>query len=115
MTAAACGGVITEPDEKGFIGAQAQTNNTGELTGMYEMVCRALSRPRGSGREALCTDSLYAKHMTTGHWTPRVKRNAHMIRLLRDKWRTLRRARPGEVRIEHVRSHTMVLGNEIAD
>ena len=57
--------------------------------------------------------------MTTGHWTPRVKRNAHMIRLLRDKWQTLRRARPGEVRIEHVRSHTMVyvmvLGNEIAD
>jgi ribonuclease HI len=115
ITAAACGGVPTEPEEKGYIGANAQTNNTGELTGMYEMICRALARPRGSGREALCTDSLYAKHMTTGHWTPRVKRNAGMIRRLRNKWRELRRTRPGEVRIEHVRSHTMVLGNEIAD
>ena len=64
------------------IGAAAQTNNTGELTGMYEMVCRALNRPAGAGKEALCTDSLYAKHMTTGHWTPSVKRNAEMIAFL---------------------------------
>ena len=79
------------------------------------MICRALTRPAGTGREALCTDSLYAKHMTTGHWTPSARRNAAMIRLLRNKWRELQRARPGEVRIEHVRSHTMVLGNELAD
>ena len=115
VTAAACGEVITEPKEGGYIGAKAQTNNTGELTGMYEMICRALARPAGSGNEALCTDSLYAKHMTTGHWTPRVQRNAVLVQRLRNKWRELRRARPGEVRIEHVRSHTMVLGNEIAD
>ena len=59
------------------IGAAAQTNNTGELTGMYEMVCRALNRPAGAGKEALCTDSLYAKHMTTRALEiPSVKRNA---------------------------------------
>ena len=115
ITAAACGAVVTEPDEAQYIGAQAQTNNTGELTGMYEMVCRALTRDAGTGAEKLCTDSLYAMHMTTGHWIPKVKRNAVLIGRLRAKWRELRRKRPGEVRIKHVRSHTAVLGNEIAD
>ena len=115
ITGAACGEVIIEPDDGRYIGAAAHTNNTGELTGMYEMLGRAMTRPAGAGRELLCTDSLYAKHMTTGHWTPRVRRNADMISLLRRMWRKLRRGRPGEVDIVHVRSHTVVLGNDIAD
>ena len=91
-------------------------NNTGELSAMLYMIRRAATRRRGAGREVLHTDSLYALNMTTGKWMPRRKhRNTAMIELLRREWRELQRRRPGEIELAHVRSHTKVPGNEIAD
>ena len=98
-----------------WLGALAQTNNTGELSGMHYMIRRARQRPRGSGGEDLWSDSLYAIHMTTGKWMPKCTRNVEFIRNLRRDWRALQRHRPGECRLRHVRSHTKVPGNEIAD
>ena len=79
------------------------------------MIRRARQRPRGSGGEDLWSDSLYAIHMTTGRWMPKCTRNVEFIRNLRRDWRALQRHRPGECRLRHVRSHTKVPGNEIAD
>ena len=38
-----------------------------------------------------------------------------MIERLRREWRELQRQRPREIELVHVRSHTKVPGNEIAD
>ena len=54
------GMVEKERGEPEYIGAQAHTNNTGELTAMYVALCAALARPYGSGREIIWSDSLYA-------------------------------------------------------
>ena len=61
-------------------------------------------------RFALC-----AYNMTTGTWLPRKKRCRVMVSYLRRAWRDLQRARPGEVKLRHVRSHIKVPGNELAD
>ena len=63
------------------------------------------------------TDSLYAMNMTTGTWMPRAKnrRNACLVRRMRILWRQVQRKAPGATNIAHVRSHTGVPGNEIAD
>ena len=53
--------------------------------------------------------------MTSGKWMPKRPRNRKMIAALRLKWRRLQRARPGEVRLAHVRSHIKTPGNELAD
>ena len=53
--------------------------------------------------------------MTTGAWLPRKQRCRIMVSHLRRVWRDLQRARPGEVRLRHVRSHIKVPGNELAD
>ena len=96
--------------------APTHTNNTGEITALYVALTRALRRPRGAGREDVHTDSLYALNMATGKWMPsRGHRNTKMIEELRSLWRRLQRARPHEVRLRHVRSHTRVAGNELAD
>ena len=107
--------VVTSAREKGHIGATAHTNNTGELTALHAALCRSLRRPRGTGREEIWTDSLYAMNMTTGKWKPKCKRNTEMIEQLRMLWRRLQRERPREVHIMHVRSHVKVPGNELAD
>ena len=115
------GTVEKDREEPEYIGAQAHTNNTGELSAMYYALQNALTRPVGAGAEDIHSDSLYAINMTKGKWMPKVrgrgtgKRNAGMIKRLRTLWRRLQRKRPGEVELRHVRSHTMVPGNEIAD
>ena len=124
LTAVDAGPVVTEEDvEKGaaaadavYIGAPTHTNNTGEITALHVALTRALRRPRGAGREEIHTDSLYALNMATGKWMPsRGHRNTEMVAGLRRLWRQLQRARPHEVRLRHVRSHTRVAGNELAD
>ena len=107
--------VQTDPVAHDWIGATAHTNNTGELSALMVAVRHALQRPSQVGAEVIHSDSLYAINMTTGKWRPRVKRNMDMIAQLRVMWRTLVRRRPGEVRLEHVRSHVLTPGNEIAD
>ena len=107
--------VVTKPTAPGYAGATAHTNNTGELSALREAICRTLCRPRGTGREEIWTDSLYAMNMATGRWRPKCKRNRGMIERLRELWRRLQRERPHEVHILHVRSHVKVPGNELAD
>ena len=101
-----------EPD---YIGASAHTNNTGELTAIYEALATALRRPRDAGGEVIWSDSLYAINMTNGKWKPKCVRNREIVSRLRGLWRRLQRARPGDVQLRHVRSHVKVPGNELAD
>ena len=61
------------------------------------------------------SDSLYAINMTTGRWLPKSPRNREMVARMRELWRRLQRQRDGEVELRHVRSHTNVPGNEMAD
>ena len=115
VTAADVANGEANPDDD--IGAAAHTNNAGELSAMYYALRRVASRPAGREREVVHTDSLYAMHMTTGHWMPRKRgrRNEPLIARLRTMWRALQRNRPGEVELRHVRSHIRVPGNELAD
>ena len=117
LTWACAGMVVDEADQPGYIGARAHTNNTGELSGLWYALERAERRAPGRGREVIHTDSLYALNMTTGKWMPRTKgrRNAAMVADMRRKWRRVQRLRPGEVALQHVRSHIKVPGNELAD
>ena len=82
---------------------------------MAECPVHSQQHPKGQGGTLIWTDSLYALNMTTGTWLPRKKRCRVMVSHLRCAWRDLQRARPGEVRLRHVRSHIKVPGNELAD
>ena len=82
---------------------------------MHYALQRAAARTPGKGKEVIWSDSLYTINMTTGMWLPKRKRNNDVIARLRHTWRWVQRARPGEVSIRHVRSHTKVPGNELAD
>ena len=99
------------------MGAPAHTNNTGELTAMHSALGRALHTASTQRHVTIHTDSLYAMNMATGTWMPRSKgrRNACFVRRLRALWRQVQRKAPGTVRMQHVRSHTLVPGNELAD
>ena len=107
--------VVIEPNEHEYIGAEAHTNNTGELTAMYHALSNALMRPAGEGREIIWSDSLYTINMTTGRWRPRCPRNREIVASTRGLWRRVQRQRDAEVELRHVRSHTRVSGNELAD
>ena len=108
--------VVIEPNEHEYIGAEAHTNNTGELTAMYHALSNALMRPAGEGREIIWSDSLYTINMTTGRWRPRCPRNREIVASTRGLWRRVQRQRDAEVELRHVRSHTSrVPGNELAD
>ena len=109
------GTVEDDPKSPEHIGAVAHTNNTGELTAVYEAVLSALARDAGAGSEVVWSDSLYAINMTTGKWRPKCTRNREIVARLRGVWRRLQRARPRDVRLQHVRSHIKVPGNELAD
>jgi len=115
LMAVKCGVVQDDDREPDYIGAPGHTNNTGELTAMYEALATALRRPTGAGGEIIWSDSLYALNMTTGKWRPKCVRNREIVAKLRGLWRRLQRARPREVLLRHVRSHVKVPGNELAD
>ena len=76
---------------------------------------RARTQRPEQGRTVVHSDSLYAINMTTGKWRPKVQRNIRIIEALREAWREVHKARPGEVSLQHVRSHIGVPGNELAD
>ena len=112
LTWADRGEVAMEGEGRDFIGAEAHTNNTGELTAMYKALQRAERRPTIA--HVVHSDSLYTIHMTTGHWAPRCGRNKAIVQSLRRKYRSLQRQGAG-IHLTHVRSHTRVVGNELAD
>jgi ribonuclease HI len=101
-------------------GARKSTNNTAEISALIKAIENAYTRGPGTGREEICSDSLYAINMTTGKWMPKACKNSEstneeLISTARHAWRTLMRARPNEVQLTHVRSHTNIPGNEVAD
>ena len=107
--------VTTDPTHPKYIGAQRQTNNTGECTALASALDRALNRPADYGPEDIWSDSTYAINMTKGTWLPK-KTNTELILSLREKWEQVRQHRgTGTVQIRKVRAHTMILGNELAD
>ena len=77
------GTVEDDPKSPEHIGAVAHTNNTGELTAVYEAVLSALARDAGAGSEIVWSDSLYAINMTTGKWRPKCTRNREIVAHLR--------------------------------
>ena len=107
--------VETDPLAPGWIGARKSTNNTGEITALVEAMEMAITRGTGAGREEISSDSLYAINMTTGKWMPKREINQEIIWHARVTWQKLQDQRPREVDIVHVRSHTKVPGNEVAD
>ena len=115
ITWAQRGEVCTDPAKPEYIGACANTNNTGELTAMHYALTRALTRKRGAGTEQIRSDSQYAIHMTTGKWLPKKRHSHAMIHALRHMYRRLQRERPNEITLQHVRSHVLIPGNELAD
>ena len=112
MEAASCGRVVTNggPYGSDYDGATKKTNNTAELTALLRAVQQELERDDGSALE-ICVDSMYAINMATGKWT--VRKNGELVRRLQRALSELRRRR--RVRLSHVRSHTNVAGNEVAD
>ena len=54
-------------------------------------------------------------NMATGKWMPRTARNRVIVARLREACKRVHTQRPGEVRVRHVRSHTKLPGNELAD
>ena len=77
---------------------------------------RALTRAHGEGKDVIHSDSQYTIKMTTGEWMPhKGHRNTCIVANLRALWRKVLRTRPGEVSLKHVRSHTGLPGNDLAD
>ena len=96
--------------------ATKMTNNTGELLALLLAIRRATQRRNAPSKETIWVDSLYARNLTMGIWLPRRNTNIELVREVREAWRrcSIRRG-VGTVRIQHVRSHTGVPGNELAD
>ena len=107
--------VITCPQHRMFQGATRHTNNAGELTALL----RAVQGETGAtGRTTFMVDSTYAINTATGRTTPsRGKGGANkaLAGRLRVAYRRLQQERGEAIRIQHVKSHTGVRGNEAAD
>ncbi len=111
----ACGPVVTNARDAHFVGAQRHSNNTGELTALIKAVEKE-EHTEHSGATEFCVDSTYAINMATGKWKPkRGKNNALVHRLRQGVIRLEAKRAAGKVRFAHVRSHTGVAGNELAD
>ncbi len=104
------GPVITSFTEGGFCGAEALTNNTGEMSAqVYALAWLLLQQDAHP-----CTifyDSKYACQMAEGKWRP--KHNITLARTLRSLFLQSKDKRP--LLEVHLNSHVSWLGNEIAD
>ena len=109
-----CGQVTVRPGSPGYAGATKHTNNTAELTALLRAVEYEAAHD-GDGAVEFCVDSTYAIHTATGRWYAR-KCNKELVRRLRCALDDLvRRRGRANVHVTHVRSHTNLTGNEIAD
>ena len=107
------GPVVTTPGERGYIGAEVGTNNTGELSAMVEALRWVLhaEEARRFGAAVVWYDSEYAYGQVSG--VNRARKNVLLVqyaRLLRS-----RVERIAEVSFQHVKGHSGDPGNEAAD
>ncbi len=112
----ACGPVILDHKHPYFIGATGATNNTGELSGVVEVLLFLSSLVReGAVKEGtkvvFHTDSLYVLGLLTGKFA--AKENKILVHLMLHLWRRLQEKIV--VRVSWVKAHSGIYGNEVVD
>ena len=107
-----CGPVVANRDHADWEGAEAMTNNTGELMA----ILRALKWLRSSDvtRVQMRYDSTYAANMVQGKWEPKKGKNVELINNARQE---LQHAQETcEITWRHVKAHTAEFNwNHVAD
>ena len=104
------GPVVIDRKEKGWWGAEALTNNTGELTAIIEAL--RWVKEEGLRKVVIRYDSEYAASMTQGKWRP--KKNVAIVRQSKDALARTREA-GCEVGWRHVKGHSGDKWNNRAD
>ena len=106
------GCVVTDRKHAAWVGADAGTNNTGELMGVMRAL-RWAARPEWKDKDVvICYDSKYAAQQARGVW--KAKKNVELIKRVQN---ALRDAEDGGVRIwwQWVKGHSGQKWNERAD
>ena len=97
-----CGPVILDPAHADFVGAEAHTNNTGEMSAMANMLRMLLSRnDRHDG--VIYHDSEYTAQMARALWTP--NSNKALARTLRELYKQVKQQR--QLRLQKIRARAM--------
>ena len=97
-----------------YLGAEAHTNNTGELSGVAHACRYALHIEKPTPRVEIHSDSMYAINVSTGRWKP--KKNKKIAKVSRALMRKLKLSYgTRRVSVRHVRAHTGIKNNERAD
>lgn len=104
------GPVVTDIEEDNYIGAEVGSNNTGELTAIYEALKFIESRTDESF--VIFGDSMYAGKMAMSEW--KAKENLDLVSKIRKKWDELKLAGHDMTWI-HIKAHAGHLWNERAD
>ena len=109
------GRVATDPNLENYIGAEVGSNNTAEITALYEALLfieqgHHLSIDAES--YTIYGDSMYAGKMAMGEWNP--KQNKKLVKNLVKKWNSLKRLGIS-FSWEHIKAHSGHLWNERAD
>ena len=107
-----CGEVITERSAQRYIGAEAATNNTGELTAIVRALEYILAQ-QSSCPVLLRYDSLYAAGVASG--ATRARAHRALVRRANRVWREVHAQRNGRVWTSHVRGHSNNKWNDRAD
>lgn len=112
------GPVVLDRASPCFAGAEVGSNNTGELTAIYEALTwleHDTDTKRGQGEVAMPAvikyDSQYAAHIATGEW--KATKNQRLAATVQAKYRAVRARR--DVRLEHVKGHSGHRWNDRAD
>jgi len=104
------GPVSTCIDDEHYIGAEVGSNNTAELSGLFEALRWLLTEEQ---RDAVCIrlDSQYAGNIATGMW--RAKANRELAARVQSVWTEVASQR--DLTWSHVRAHRGHRWNERAD
>ena len=104
------GPVSTCADDEHYIGAEVGSNNTAELSGLFEALRWLLTEEQ---RDAVCIrlDSQYAGNIATGMW--RAKANRELAARVQSVWTEVASQR--DLTWSHVRAHRGHRWNERAD